>query len=104
MSPSESYSAFTSNMIGGRPCPKCQSPMIIAHSVPAKLGFDLRTFECVRCGNLEKETVDRLTLAKREPDREATPHPAQPPSEQDYGGGDFVSLNEEPSTDDDRPL
>ena len=27
-----------------------------------------------------------------------------PPSEQDYGGGDFVSLQAEPSTDDDQPL
>jgi len=27
-----------------------------------------------------------------------------PPSEQDYGGGDFVSLQTEPSTDDDQPL
>lgn len=27
-----------------------------------------------------------------------------PPSEQDYGGGDFVSLQSEPSTDDDQPL
>lgn len=78
--------------------------MIIAHSVPAKLGFDLRTFECVRCGNLERETVDRLRIAEREPDKKVAADSNQPPSEQDYGGGDFVSLNEEPSTDDDRPL
>lgn len=30
--------------------------------------------------------------------------PNQPPPEQDYGGGDFVSLDEESSTDDDEPL
>ncbi len=78
--------------------------MIIAHSVPARLGFDLRTFECVRCGNLEKETVDRLKTAERKPDKEVAPDGNQLPPEQDYGGGDFVSLNEEPSTDDDRPL
>ena len=29
---------------------------------------------------------------------------AHPPSEEDYGGGDFVSLQEEPSTEDDQPL
>ena len=29
---------------------------------------------------------------------------SQPPPEQDYGGGDFVSLDEEASTDDDTPL
>lgn len=29
---------------------------------------------------------------------------AYPPPEDDYGGGDFVSLQEEPSTEDDRPL
>ncbi len=28
----------------------------------------------------------------------------QPPPEEDYGGGDFVSVQREPSTDDDQPL
>jgi hypothetical protein len=27
-----------------------------------------------------------------------------PPAEDELGGGDFVSLQEEPSTDDDQPL
>ncbi len=30
--------------------------------------------------------------------------PAHPPPEEDFGGGDFVSLQEEPSTTDDEPL
>jgi len=29
---------------------------------------------------------------------------ADPPSEEDYGGGDFVSLQQEPTTVDDEPL
>ncbi|WP_334453102.1 BON domain-containing protein [Bradyrhizobium elkanii] len=29
---------------------------------------------------------------------------AYPPAEEDYGGGDFVSLEQEPSTEDDQPL
>lgn len=28
----------------------------------------------------------------------------QPPAEEDYGGGDMVSVEREPSTDDDQPL
>ena len=40
-----------------------------------------------------KEVRDRLCCA-----------PAYPPPEEDFGGGDFVSLQEQPSTTDDEPL
>lgn len=40
-----------------------------------------------------KTVQDRLCLA-----------PAHPPPEEDFGGGDFVSLQEQPSTTDDEPL
>ena len=30
-------------------CPKCQTYMMLARIMPARLGFDLRTFECPRC-------------------------------------------------------
>lgn len=36
--------------------------------------------------------------------RSARPATAHPPPEEDLGGGDICSLQEEPSTDDDRPL
>lgn len=54
---SESSLEFAANMIGGRPCSKCSSPMIIALTTPAGLGFELRTFECVKCGKVEKIPV-----------------------------------------------
>jgi RNase P subunit RPR2 len=54
---SESSLDFAANMIGGRPCAKCSSPMIIALTTPARLGYELRTFECVKCGRLEKVPV-----------------------------------------------
>jgi hypothetical protein len=31
--------------------------MIVAMTTPAGLGFDLRTFECVKCGRVEKVPV-----------------------------------------------
>jgi ribosomal protein S17 len=40
-----------------------------------------------------KKVLDRLSTA-----------PAYPPPEEDFGGGDFVSLQEQPSTADDKPL
>lgn len=48
---------FAANMIGGRPCAKCGSPMIVAMTKPAELRYDLRTFECVKCGRVEKIPV-----------------------------------------------
>jgi len=47
---------------------------------------------------------DGLKVVKRGQDKEHAFDPNQPPAEEDFGGGDFVSLDEEPSTDDDRPL
>lgn len=47
---------------------------------------------------------DELKIVKRGLEKEDAFDPNQPPPEDEYGGGDFVSLNEEPSTDDDRPL
>ncbi len=32
--------------------------MILARMIPASLGFDLRTFECVKCGTVEKIIVE----------------------------------------------
>ncbi len=43
-----------------------------------------------------------LMIVARGASKEDAPDPTQPPPEQDYGGGDFASL--EPSTDDDQPL
>jgi hypothetical protein len=30
-------------------CPKCNTHMMLARIAPARVGFDLRTFECAAC-------------------------------------------------------
>lgn len=47
-------------------------------------------------------------LPNADADKEASKKPALPPefppAEEDLGGGDICSLEEQPSTDDDKPL
>lgn len=45
-----------------------------------------------------------LKIVKRGPDKEDAFDPNRVPPEDNYGGGDFASLEAEPSTDDDQPL
>lgn len=45
-----------------------------------------------------------LMIVARGGDKEDAFDPNQPPPEDEYGGGDFASLEAEPSTDDDQPL
>lgn len=33
-------------------CPRCQAPMMLESISPAPRGYDLRTFECVRCDHI----------------------------------------------------
>lgn len=59
----------------------------------------------VRSSNAHKATiaaVENVSGVKRVDDR--LTRIARPPPEEDYGGGDFVSVESEPSTDDDEPL
>jgi hypothetical protein len=35
-------------------CPKCQAQMLLARTVPARLGIDLHTFECAVCDHVLK--------------------------------------------------
>ncbi|MCC8978328.1 CBS domain-containing protein [Bradyrhizobium acaciae] len=59
----------------------------------------------VRSDNEQKATIvaaENVGGVKRVEDQLA--RITYPPPEEDYGGGDFVSLQEEPSTEDDRPL
>jgi ribosomal protein S27AE len=37
-----------------QPCTKCGAPTILAHIERAKPGFDLRTFECLKCNNADQ--------------------------------------------------
>lgn len=54
---------FTSNAIRYRPCGSCRAPMTFLRSKPARIGFELRTFECASCNNVEKVTTE--TVAHR---------------------------------------
>lgn len=48
------------------------------------------------CGNDDGKPKDGKTEKPKKSD--------QPPGEEEFGGGDFVSPVHQPSTDDDRPL
>ncbi|WP_338701627.1 MULTISPECIES: BON domain-containing protein [Bradyrhizobium] len=59
----------------------------------------------VRSGNAHKAAIvaaENVAGVKRVEDQLVKI--TYPPPEDDYGGGDFVSLEEEPSTEDDQPL
>ena len=45
--------AFTADRIDGRRCPACPANMILARVKPARLSFDLGTFECVSCNHMK---------------------------------------------------
>ena len=34
-------------------CPKCQTRMSLARIAPGPKGFDIRTFECSKCGHVD---------------------------------------------------
>lgn len=40
--------------IESRHCSRCQALMVLARVAPARLGFDLQTFECLQCNQVEK--------------------------------------------------
>ena len=40
------------------PCTKCGAPVMLARIEPAKPGFDLRTFECSSCNNVDQYIVE----------------------------------------------
>jgi transposase-like protein len=41
-------------------CPKCQAHMMLARIMPARTGFDFRTFECPKC-----ELVHEVMVANK---------------------------------------
>jgi predicted nucleic acid-binding Zn ribbon protein len=41
-----------------RACPKCHAHMMLAHIMPASVGFDLRTFECPNCDYVRDVIVE----------------------------------------------
>jgi hypothetical protein len=62
---SEQKLCFATNEIESHPCAKCLAPMVLTRVSTARLSFDVRTFECFNCDNVEKvmeETGRRPTL------------------------------------------
>ena len=45
---------FASSEIESHPCAKCQAPMVLTRINTARLAFDVRTFECFNCNNVDK--------------------------------------------------
>ena len=39
-------------------CPKCHAHMMLARIMPARVGFDIRTFECPKCGQVHEVMVE----------------------------------------------
>ena len=58
MSTSKPMFTFTSDNIQHRVCAKCLAPMVFTRTKPARLGYDLRTYECVKCHNTETATTE----------------------------------------------
>jgi hypothetical protein len=38
-------------------CTKCRTRMMPAHISPGPTGFELRTFDCAKCGHVEKIVI-----------------------------------------------
>ena len=43
------------------PCTKCGAKMTLARIEPDKPGYDLRTFECTKCNNVDQYIVEYET-------------------------------------------
>jgi hypothetical protein len=57
---------FASNEIETHPCANCHAPMVLTRINTARLAFDVRTFECFNCDNIDKvmtETKRDSTLS-----------------------------------------
>lgn len=54
MASSEPMLCFASTRIDTHPCVKCRAPMVLTRIKTARLAFDVRTFECFNCDNVDK--------------------------------------------------
>ena len=46
-----------------QPCTKCWARVVLARIESAKPGFDLRTFECSKCNNVDQYIIEFETAA-----------------------------------------
>jgi hypothetical protein len=51
---SEPLLCFASSEIECHFCAMCQAPMVLTRINTARLAFDVRTFECFNCDNVDK--------------------------------------------------
>jgi DNA polymerase III alpha subunit (gram-positive type) len=59
MPESHSFLPYHVNLHVQRPaCPKCRAHMMLARIMPARMGFDLRTFECPKCDHVHELMVE----------------------------------------------
>ena len=45
-------------------CPKCSAHMMLARIMPARLGFDFRTFECPKCDHVHEVMVANAAFGR----------------------------------------
>jgi hypothetical protein len=55
---SEPLLCYASSKVESHPCAKCQAPMVLMRLVTARLDFDVRTFECFNCDNVDQVTTE----------------------------------------------
>jgi hypothetical protein len=67
---SEPKLCFASSEIETHLCVKCQAPMVLIRVNTARLIYDVRTFECFNCDNVDKV----MTETKRESAAFPLPH------------------------------
>jgi hypothetical protein len=50
---------FTPNEIENQPCVKCHVSMVLTRVNTTRLDFEVRTFECFNCENLDKVMTEK---------------------------------------------
>jgi hypothetical protein len=55
---SEPQLCFASSEVETHPCERCRAPMVLTCVNTVRLGFDVRTFECFNCDNVDKVTAE----------------------------------------------
>jgi hypothetical protein len=43
-------------------CPKCPGPMVLTRIKPARIGFELRTFQGVNCDHVDKVVTETRSM------------------------------------------
>jgi hypothetical protein len=58
MSLSESQLCFASSDVETHPCARCSAPMVLTCVNTVRLDFDIRTFECFNCDDVDKVMIE----------------------------------------------